>query len=287
MFASLGSIIFQGLTAFESFERRDTTTYSQHDLISGKPRLQPIANDLEELTISLKLRAEFCDPAYNIRQLKGAKDNFEVMPLLMGNGAYVGDYVITEMGETHNASFSDGALIEAAVTLTLKEFVPGDKLLQQQQSQRKRAFAVNKVPVNIGLKTVTTLPREAAYNLAAINSEIKAIDGKVIGATNNVSRQHAIIKSIENGLTTVQQKIDKLNGQVQTLEAKYNPATIIAAATSVAGAVNGFKNILPSLTFPISNFNDLQLNNLQLQSSLLGLKQVSTILSYSVITRRG
>jgi phage protein U len=281
MYSQLGNIIFDGLFSPESFSRSDTTSYAMHSLVSGKPRLQPIANDLEEISMTLRLRAEFCNVTETVTSLKTAKDRFEVMPLITGSGRYFGDFVILSLSETHTQAFEDGALLEASVDVSLREFVTPDKLLQQQQAARKRGFAVAKKPVNTGLLQLPTAPQLASKNVSVMSSEAKSIDNQVINYENNVSQRAFISKDIERSIKNVQTHLEEYNKQITGLQDAVGSdyTTIQQAATTMQAAANGF-------VFPVTSIEDLRQSNLKLQSASNSLRSANTIIDLNVITRR-
>ena len=64
------------------------------------------------------------------------------MPLLLGNGEYINDYVISGVEKNINQTFDDGTIIDAGVTINLLEFVPFSKDEQQAATDRRNAAAV-------------------------------------------------------------------------------------------------------------------------------------------------
>lgn len=281
MFAQLGSIEFEPLTSFESFSRTDATTYAQHDLVTVKPRLQAVGNDLEEISIAVKFRAEFKNPVKAILELKAAKDSFEVLPLVNGAGRYFGDYVITSMTEAHNQCFQDGELIEASVNLTLKEYAIPDKLQQQQNAARKQAFAVGeKTPVNSGFIQQQTVAQQSSVNISRINSETKSIDSSAINWENNVSQRTYLESDMQRSLGNITNNLNEFSNRLKDLPQLFsNPAAIQTAIAQMASSVSAFMFPLPSLAA-------LQQFNLALQASNSSLKTIASIIDINVITRK-
>lgn len=281
MFCQLGNIQFEPITSPESLSRTDTTTYAKHSLASGKPRLQPIANELEEISIGFKLRAEFCNPTQIVLQLKSAKDLFEVMPLIMGNGRYFGDYVITSLIETPAQCLADGTIVEMTIQLTLQEFVTPDKVAQQQQAARKRAFAIgSKTPVNTGRVQQPTIPQQAVKCVSVINSESKAIDLQAINFENNTSQRTFIGTDIQRSLESISKNLASYNDFVSQLN------DIVPDPDAILQAISGMQNAVTKFNFPIAGLDDLRTNNLKLQSATNILKTANSAITYQVLIRR-
>lgn len=281
MFCQLGNIQFEPITSPDSINRTDTTTYAKHSLASGKPRLQPIANELEEISIGFKLRAEFCNPTQIVLQLKAAKDVFEVMPLIMGNGRYLGDYVLTSLTETPVQCLPDGTVVEMTIQVTLQEYVTPNKVTQQQQAARKRAFAVgNKTPVNTGRVQQPTIPRLATKSVSVIDSESKSIALQAINFENNVSQRTFIGTDIQRSLDSISKNLTAYNEYISTL------TDIVPDPDNILQAISGMQNAVSNFNFPISGLDDLRTNNLKLQSATNILKTANSSITYLVLIRR-
>lgn len=281
MFCILGNIQFEAITSPDSISRTDATTYAKHNLASGKPRLQPVANELEEISMSFKLRAEFCDPTQSVLKLKSAKDQFEVMPLILGNGRYLGDYVITSITETPTQTLSDGAIIEMTVQVSLQEFASVDKVAQQQQAARKKGFAVGgKTPVNTGRQQQPTIPQQAVKVVGVINSEAKSIELQAINFENNTSQRSSISADIKRSLDSISKNLESYNSMLDNMEAVIpDPSAIVQAIGIMRTAITGFN-------FPIAGLDDLRTNNLKLQSATNVLKTSNSAITNQVLIRR-
>lgn len=279
MYSQLGNIIFQGRVGFNSFEHTDTTTYAQHDLINAKPLLTPTGNDLEEIVIEMKLRAEFISPEAARLRLKKSKDEFEVMPLIKGNGQYLGDYVITEIKTTHTQALADGTLVEAILSVTLREYVNADKLQQQQNAARKQAFAAgDKKPVTVGVQQPPTTPQLTAADVSAVNSFAFVVDRKSSEYVNNVTQRQSLSERIQSALQKMDAKLQSIEDALSDIELLEDVAGIISSINAVRQQVNNF-------SFPISGLDDLRSNNRNLQAAVRSFGAGTIEIINLVITR--
>lgn len=121
MYAQLGNIIFEGLKGFRSYEETRASSYAEHQLIGGKPRLQRTGSQLMELNFGMKLHSMFCNPEAEIRALEVARENGDVLPLVTGAGFFVGQFVILSFRVSQTRTNSRGEIIVAEVTVELKE----------------------------------------------------------------------------------------------------------------------------------------------------------------------
>lgn len=281
MYAQLGNIVYEGVNSFEGFSRNDETTYAQFDLVNVKPRLQPIGNNLEEISITLKFRAEFTSPTANILALKKSKDQFEVLPLLMGTGRYVGDYVITSMSEAHDQAWMDGTLIEATIALSLKEYVVADKLQQQQIAARKQAFAVgDKKPIHVAPDVKASIPKLASIDVSAINAQSAVLDRKAAEWEHNVSARTDISSQVE---TAIKKTNDSLDGLVNKIQRIYDP--LDDRFTAISSSIARVKSFAGSFRVPITDINTLRANNRDFQDSIRKLNTSATVFTNPVILR--
>lgn len=280
MFAQIGSIQFKGLLGFQSFETTDNTTYAQYDLINAKPILRPTGNDIEEHDISIRLHASFCNVEASIRSLKNSKDSYEILPLLLGNGSYVGDFVITEMSISRTQAFADGTVTDATVSLKLREYASSDKLQQQQNSDRKKAFALGtKKPVTVPALQAPSVPQLAANDLGLVNSVSAALDNNVRAYENNVSSRQTIADKIQSSLKKIDANIAAFNNRLDSI------SNLLVNVAVIKDAVAAVRSVVTNFQFPITSIDDLKINNRNLQQAVRNVNIDSTQLINLVITR--
>lgn len=279
MLLQLGNIIFEKAFGPDAITRADETTYAEHALISQKPRLQPTANNLEEIELPMRLRAEWCNVTETILKLKKSKDEFEVLPLLMGTGRFMGDYVIIKLDEAQTQTFADGFLIEATVNISLKEYAIPDKLQQQQNAQRKQAFAVGeKRPVRSLVSQTNTAPQLAVKDLSACYSNT-AVAGSLVGQySNNTSAQPLLSQRIETALNHAKENLTSADGIIGALNIPVNISGIQQAIAQLKSAIGQF-------SFPVSSTAVLNSDYLNLTNKIKDLKTMAAPLVNMVATR--
>lgn len=279
MYCQIGKILFDGLFGFDSLSSTDSTAYAQHDLINAKPILQPVGNDLEELSIAIKLRAEFVKPEEAILELKKSKDTFEILPLLKGNGRFMGNFVITQMEVTETQTFADGTTIEATVSLTLREYATADKLQQQQVAARKQAFATgDKKAMNFSRTQTESVSQLAVADISATQARADVVELNVSSYENNVSGQQAIEARISSTLNKVATRLNEFGSKLELIEGLTDPDAIAAAIAIVQQRINEF-------VFPVGSSDDLKRANQNFQQAVTGLKSTCAELINNVITR--
>lgn len=122
MFAQLGNVRFDLITYFNGFDEAKAYTFAEHSRIENKPRLQYTGESLEELNIKLNFHSSFCNPEKEITKLRTLADTHNPQPFILGNGKYIGTYVIQEISSTLKQSDKQGNVISIQTQIKLKEW---------------------------------------------------------------------------------------------------------------------------------------------------------------------
>lgn len=122
MYAQLGNILFTPVKGFTDVSTTSETNLVEHALIDGKPKLQRVGQNLDTMDISIRFDIAFCNPQSEIDALNNSRAIGEIMPLVMGSGRFVGNYVIKSLERTHTNEAGDGTLLQAEVSVSLLEY---------------------------------------------------------------------------------------------------------------------------------------------------------------------
>jgi phage protein U len=125
MFAVLGSITFQTMGSPSAFESALAFDYAKHKVVEARPRLQWIANDLEEITLDVLFHAAFCQPTAQMDALLAAANAHQAMALVFGNGVHAGYFVITNVTKTLQQLTAKGSYVSVQAKITLQEWALG------------------------------------------------------------------------------------------------------------------------------------------------------------------
>lgn len=122
MFAILGPISFRLITYFEGVTNKLGYDYAEHAVIEGKPRLQWIGDDLQEVDIDLLFHVSYCNPEAELAKLRIAGSMHTALPFVYGSGHYVGMFVVKAIRSTARQTNSRGALVAVTARVTLLEY---------------------------------------------------------------------------------------------------------------------------------------------------------------------
>jgi phage protein U len=125
MFAVLGEMIFEVLTAPEQFRASSSYSYAEHKVVEAPPRIQWLANELQTISFELGLHVAFTNPASQMNRLHAAAQDHRARALVFGNGVHRGYFVIERIEETHHQLADDGSFIAISAHVELKEWIPG------------------------------------------------------------------------------------------------------------------------------------------------------------------
>lgn len=133
MYALYGETEFDVVGFFDKLGFKHSVDYAEHKLIDGKPRLQWIADNLDEINVTLVFHTMFCDPTAELNKLKQAMTAHEPAALVFGNGEYNGRFVITEISPEIIHTDPTGNPISSQCQVSFKEFV-GDKTAKKGEA---------------------------------------------------------------------------------------------------------------------------------------------------------
>ncbi len=100
-------------------------TINEHQVVRGKPVLQDAGQENDRRTFRFFFDETFCDVAAQYEKLRAARASREALPLVHGNGAYLGKrYVVQSVRITHKKATPSGAPVRIEGELELIE-APG------------------------------------------------------------------------------------------------------------------------------------------------------------------
>lgn len=175
MYSQLGTTQFSNAKSFVSYSSDEEAIIVELAVIGRRAQLQGTAIGLRSINISLYLHQEYCNVANEVAKLRTAKNTFEVLPLLWGNGIVEGDFVIISLSEAKIYMDAIGNTIAAMVSIVLKEYHDDDKLNKKQEDAQKNAFAVGSK--NPPAKSNRSNPVACEKRVSQLNSGIRANAG--------------------------------------------------------------------------------------------------------------
>jgi len=124
MFVYLGALRLQGLMAPTSFREQRKYSFAEHPVLQGRPKLQRIGEDLREIDTGFLLHRGYCDPATVIEALRQMAEDQQPILYLLGDGTFVGDYVLHEIVSEVEQLDRLGQAVGIEVSVRLKEVPP-------------------------------------------------------------------------------------------------------------------------------------------------------------------
>lgn len=124
---AFGNIVFETsdsrVRTWQQMSRKGTARFAKHVVAEGKPQLEFLGPDLEELNISIRLSAQLgVDPETELENMRAIRDAGEEKTLVVG-GRVVGKFVLEEVNEEHRRHNGYGGLLLAEVQIKLTEYV--------------------------------------------------------------------------------------------------------------------------------------------------------------------
>jgi len=118
MWGILGDLTFELLDAPEKLEERERFIYAEHKVLKGKAKLQAMGSALKEITLRVK---PVNNPEEFLQKLQEMALSMKAYDFILGNGKWLGTYVIKEIKKVWKETDKDGNLLEVEVEVVLKE----------------------------------------------------------------------------------------------------------------------------------------------------------------------
>lgn len=144
---SYGDIVFEvskkKTQTFNEFEREGSTRWNDHEIINLKPISEFNGPNLDEISITITLKAELgINPVKQIEKLRAMKDKGKAAPFIIGGKTISkNNWVIDRMTESHKVIDNKGNTLTAEVTLSLREYVIKPKKKKKTVSKKKASSA--------------------------------------------------------------------------------------------------------------------------------------------------
>jgi phage protein U len=276
MLATLGNIIFEPPNSFMSLIRDHEISYAEHALIGRKPRLQRTGSGLQKYQFQMKLRPEFTSPEGAMVQIDAAKESSQVLPFVLGNGRYLGNFVIKRSEETLVKTFADGSILEAVISVDLIEYASDSLLPAQTAAALAQAFSrLQNTPV-----TTADLSQQSGDGASALESVqyMRSESARVNNLLNEAQtvqelRPNAFIQTLQavqamneqlmNARTIVTQGQANIKNAQRALDSLNNVQSALFSLNSAAGlgnittALNAGTNLESSLRFSDAAFSGM------------------------------
>lgn len=188
MYAQLGDITFDGLFGYHEYEDTGETKYAEVDLIGGKPDLQHTGEELDTITISIRLHESFCDPAIRYGQFNSHRLSGDILPFVDGYGNVIGNFVIEKIKRTVNSTDTSGRVTLCECDVTLKEYVDPNRAVTVSTQAKDNAFAITATALSLNI--LSPAPNPPADVFASM-ADISQASGLAVAGVAKASADSA------------------------------------------------------------------------------------------------
>lgn len=235
MYAQLGNIKFEGLRGFTGQRRDREITFAELPLLDGKARLQRTGSALETLGLELLLHIGFTDPVADLAELAELAENGEVLPFVVGDGSFIGNYVITKLADTINETNRLGVPTSITVSVEIKEFIDPNPTATADASARNNGFATSPLKV-VPVRVARTGTTPAAVTSQAVTEAAGASNsaiGDVKKASVDASQQASLLQRAGQALRRAQEVAQTAIDNIQ------NYASLATTAPNLLATMQG------------------------------------------------
>ncbi len=232
MYAQLGNIVFKGLKGFETFQSKRETNYAQHAVIDGKPKLQRIGSNLEEVTLAIQFHGAFCTPETEIGALERARDSAEILPLLLGSGEFVGNFAIQSIVKDIEDLDHLGSIKSAVLQVQLIESVQADPLASAALSAVLGGLgnAANAALKVAPAAQLVSEPSQIVRPLTKMKALAATVGNQIAKAKAVASQANHYARRAQEGLKDMRDALEQSNKAITEAKQVYSSAARVKDA---------------------------------------------------------
>lgn len=126
MIGILGNVVFVAssfkVLTFTGMTKEVSVRTHEHEVIGMKPKTEFIGPDLKPVSFDMRLDSSLgVSPQREIDNLEFMCENGIICVLILGNRVH-GEFLITNISESFDHFYRDGALLKASISVKLKEY---------------------------------------------------------------------------------------------------------------------------------------------------------------------
>jgi phage protein U len=250
MLAILGEIDVQLQTGFTALEVTLGSDFAEQARMGRKPGLQWVGDTLDEYRLSVRFHQQYCQPTAQWQQLQAACRAHQALAFVLGNGEYLGHFVISALTARTVLAHADGIAQCLEVDIVLREFT-GD--LRQPLKPPAIATTLNRKAAGITRAIATGTPLSRAVGLARQAQSALATASQAIRVARQMKADPVAaltrVPGVINSLSEVASPLIQALPMLSSLEAHFPAAShLTRAAGKVATTAAQAKNTLGTLT---------------------------------------
>lgn len=225
MLAQLGNIEFEGLSGFSSFQKKRESSYAKHNRIENKPKLQRTGFALDTITLGVFLHVSFANVEERIAEFAAAQDAGDILPLIKGNGEFLGNFVIESVTQTDTRQDARGNIWEASLDIELLESYEEDAEGAEIKAAKIQAIGVasNNPSLSDGVFEKVGAA-DGSENLTAARSLVRAVDGFVKKAEAITEKVKNYAGRVQRASQEAQQQLNEFKTKIEAAQDQYNNA---------------------------------------------------------------
>lgn len=225
MYAQLGNIIFEGLIGFDTLDLKHSANYAEMPVIDGRPKLQRIGTNLDDLKLTIKFHVGFCNPEEKVNELMAVWETGEILPFITGAGVVIGEFVLIDVNRTHDQLDGNGQIIGVTIDISLKQHYDPQKQRTNEAKAKENAFAAagNQPPTAAEVDTPQGPTFDSAQSTVAVFADTTAVEENIelgIGDTDQTetafARARGYMQNMTNNVNNAINKINETTGDIYT-----------------------------------------------------------------------
>jgi len=119
--AMLGNVPVDLTDFVADWNEEQSAVYAEIQRIDRKPLLHRMGDALTSQSLTVRFNAAVCSVEDKIAAVEKLKDDGKVFPFVLGNGKYIGDFILDKITKSVISTEADGTLVAVDLTLSLLE----------------------------------------------------------------------------------------------------------------------------------------------------------------------
>jgi len=248
MLAILGEIEFEVAGGLSGMEAMLGADYAEHALIAGRPLLESTGDALDEYQLTIELHPTLGDVAARARALRDAMTSHTPLAFVLGNGEFLGAFVITELLQTNRRTWANGAPFASTLNLTLRQWAgdfevppPAPALVESDAAvlDTQPELLRQESPIKTAAMTALEQTRAATR---AVGEAVRVVDSARNGDIAAALQQ---VPSLANAVGRAAPMLSTMTDAVAGLQGEFEAASELAQlGTDALAQVQSARNIL-------------------------------------------
>lgn len=289
MVYQFGQLKFEPTYGPSDFSQEVGENFIEQQRLAGKPTIQNIGGILDTISFNFRFHNELINVRQAIADLKYMLRKKESASLINGYGFNEGEYVIDRLTINHRKTDAEGYILEADVSMQLKEFVSPDAEKDDNAAARKAGTAnISANPIQFTPTVQFHTPESLCMrDIVATGAAGSTGSAAVKNAAKFQDRAVKFVQTAKRSLEKAKEGSEKAKNAVDGIAGKItNAAALKSSIESVGATTQSILDMIVDGDIPEPTLLNMQAASLVLDTNINVMLSTATQLVNVVILRK-